>query len=259
MKNYIVNNFKAINSQYTVGQLSIGIDLEGCSLKAMMFEKYPSISPYTYCANNPVMFVDPTGKEWDLSGLTESQKKTWESTMAFACKYSKSFNKMYNQLNKSSTVYKVAVDTKINTKGEFNAKNNTVAFNSEESIKQGDVYIEELFHAYQKDNADLYESGKSFNKEFEAKVAKLIIKSEMGSPIMNFKNTNMEGMANYLFDNETYKFCFPDELESKEFNDKYMKEAENFKKWNIENNYGDSHYRTLTNQSPKSLLKLFGK
>jgi len=30
-----------------------------------MFEKYPSISPYTYCANNPVMFVDPTGQEFD--------------------------------------------------------------------------------------------------------------------------------------------------------------------------------------------------
>jgi RHS repeat-associated protein len=27
-----------------------------------MFEKYPSISPYTYCANNPVGFVDPTGE-----------------------------------------------------------------------------------------------------------------------------------------------------------------------------------------------------
>ena len=27
-----------------------------------MFEKYPSISPYTYCANNPLIFVDPTGK-----------------------------------------------------------------------------------------------------------------------------------------------------------------------------------------------------
>jgi RHS repeat-associated protein len=26
-----------------------------------MFEKYPSISPYTYCANNPMKFVDPTG------------------------------------------------------------------------------------------------------------------------------------------------------------------------------------------------------
>jgi RHS repeat-associated protein len=27
-----------------------------------MFEKYPSISPYTYCMNNPVKFVDPTGQ-----------------------------------------------------------------------------------------------------------------------------------------------------------------------------------------------------
>jgi hypothetical protein len=27
-----------------------------------MFEKYPSISPYTYCANNPMKFVDPTGE-----------------------------------------------------------------------------------------------------------------------------------------------------------------------------------------------------
>jgi RHS repeat-associated protein len=29
-----------------------------------MFEKYPSISPYTYCANNPMKFVDPTGKNF---------------------------------------------------------------------------------------------------------------------------------------------------------------------------------------------------
>jgi RHS repeat-associated protein len=28
-----------------------------------MFEKYPSISPYTYCANNPMKFVDPTGRD----------------------------------------------------------------------------------------------------------------------------------------------------------------------------------------------------
>jgi len=26
-----------------------------------MFEKYPSISPYTYCGNNPLKYVDPTG------------------------------------------------------------------------------------------------------------------------------------------------------------------------------------------------------
>ncbi|MDY0014863.1 MAG: hypothetical protein RBS13_01490 [Bacteroidales bacterium] len=64
MKEYVVNNFKAINYQYAVGQLSTYIDLEGCSLKTMMFEKYPSISPYTYCANNPMKYVDPRGKAY---------------------------------------------------------------------------------------------------------------------------------------------------------------------------------------------------
>ena len=74
MKNYIVNNFKATNYQYAVGQLSTCIDLEGCSLKTMMFEKYPSISPYTYCANNPMKFVDPTGEDWYEA---EDGKVTW--------------------------------------------------------------------------------------------------------------------------------------------------------------------------------------
>ena len=29
-----------------------------------MAEKYYNISPYAYCANNPVNFVDPDGREW---------------------------------------------------------------------------------------------------------------------------------------------------------------------------------------------------
>ncbi|MDD3280284.1 MAG: hypothetical protein PHC83_01775 [Bacteroidales bacterium] len=75
MKEYIVNNFKAINSQYAMGQLSTCIDLEGCSLKTMMFEKYPSISPYTYCANNPMKYVDPTGMDYivKITGLLANE------------------------------------------------------------------------------------------------------------------------------------------------------------------------------------------
>jgi RHS repeat-associated protein len=46
-----------------------------------MFEKYPSISPYTYCSNNPVIFVDPTGKsisEFDEAGnYLRTTKDNW--------------------------------------------------------------------------------------------------------------------------------------------------------------------------------------
>jgi RHS repeat-associated protein len=30
-----------------------------------LFEKYPNISPYAYCANNPLKYIDPTGMEID--------------------------------------------------------------------------------------------------------------------------------------------------------------------------------------------------
>ncbi|NLK57268.1 MAG: RHS repeat-associated core domain-containing protein [Bacteroidales bacterium] len=32
-----------------------------------LFEKYPFISPYAYCANNPVKYVDPTGEDIELT------------------------------------------------------------------------------------------------------------------------------------------------------------------------------------------------
>ena len=38
-----------------------------------MCEKHPEISPYVYCAGNPVNLIDPDGRDWyrhDKSGAT---------------------------------------------------------------------------------------------------------------------------------------------------------------------------------------------
>ena len=40
-----------------------------------MAEKYYNISPYAYCANNPMRYIDPTGKDIVIAGNEEYQKK----------------------------------------------------------------------------------------------------------------------------------------------------------------------------------------
>ena len=46
-------------SRYYSSDLSVWLSVDPMS------DKYPSLSPYTYCANNPVKLVDPDGEEWE--------------------------------------------------------------------------------------------------------------------------------------------------------------------------------------------------
>ena len=45
-------------SRYYSSDLSIWLSVDPMS------DKYPSLSPYVYCADNPVKLVDPNGEEW---------------------------------------------------------------------------------------------------------------------------------------------------------------------------------------------------
>ena len=50
--------FSYFGSRYYSSDLSIWLSVDPMS------DKYPSLSPYTYCANTPIKLVDPNGEDW---------------------------------------------------------------------------------------------------------------------------------------------------------------------------------------------------
>ena len=50
--------FSYFGSRYYISDLSIWLSVDPMS------DKYPSSSPYVYCANNPIKLVDPNGEDW---------------------------------------------------------------------------------------------------------------------------------------------------------------------------------------------------
>ncbi len=48
-------------SRYYSSDLSIWLSVDPMS------DKYPSLSPYVYCANNPIKLVDPNGEDWEVN------------------------------------------------------------------------------------------------------------------------------------------------------------------------------------------------
>ena len=57
-------NLSYFGARYYTSDLSIWLSVDPMS------DKYPSLSPYTYCANNPIKLVDPNGEDWFENELT---------------------------------------------------------------------------------------------------------------------------------------------------------------------------------------------
>ncbi|MDD4209694.1 MAG: hypothetical protein PHI52_05075 [Bacteroidales bacterium] len=118
-------------------------DLEVCSLKTMMFEKYPSISPYTYCANNPMKYVDPTGEKLVITGEASS-----EAVGQLEDNTSKKFNLIYN--NNGTVRYEGKARNRADRllKRTIDNQNVTVKIEAENANKDGKFVSRDGMHEY---------------------------------------------------------------------------------------------------------------
>ena len=93
-------------SRYYSSDLSVWLSVDPQS------DKYPSLSPYTYCANNPVKLVDPNGEEID------DNLDKW--------KYNKTTRKLDWISNEGGKCHQIVVETENTPSGE--KVNRTVEF-----------------------------------------------------------------------------------------------------------------------------------
>jgi len=98
-------------------------------------DKYPSLSPYAYCANNPVMLVDPDGREIDVTELYRKEKgqyvhaKQVEAFEAFA-KTKGGKNELSKYAKKGQTISGIT----FNKDGEYHNKGVDVSFTGKSGL-----------------------------------------------------------------------------------------------------------------------------
>ena len=86
-------NLSYFGARYYTSDLSIWLSVDP------MAAKYPSLNPYTYCANNPVKLVDPNGEEVEYNSFAD------RIIVGVLRIFDNGFRKQFRELKKSEETY----------------------------------------------------------------------------------------------------------------------------------------------------------
>ena len=204
-------------------------------------DKYPEISPYAYCAWNPIKYTDPDGRKVVYNDETSD----CESMVNDYCAQSDMFNTVYKQLVESNNTYTFQFGKTTNdVDGQFvPSKNGGVITLNRESAWSSAI-PEETFHALQYDNRGKYNESQ-LNLEFEAKV--FVIMS--GLPTGSYYGMD-EDYHSSLLKMDIKEFTQPQSISE------YIKQANIYSGYNKDNTIGNQNYWIPTIISPFNLISI---
>ena len=191
----------SLSARYYNSDLSIWISVDP------LVDKYPNLSPYTYCAGNPVRLVDEEGKEIWIGGylytqgancpkeLTGDDAKAWHSlnsinehkiggkVVSALCNSKKKYSISTGYMGENSN-YDANKNSATGKKGECGGTINII-----ESVTNMDQTLShELFHAYQDDNGQY---GNTVHNEVEAYMFEAIC-NKVSAPLAPKENYPIE-------------------------------------------------------------------
>ncbi len=165
----IETGYSYFGARYYTSDLSIWLSVDPMS------DKYPSLTPYNYCANNPVILVDPNGEDVWIPN-EEDAAFINRLTDPKSSEYSKDFADKYQTLVESEKTYKFeSWEGNSESEGLFTENidecNSLINFktNPDDEYTGGSEFrtlFEEIFHAVEADKDPRHSN--SIEEEAEA-------------------------------------------------------------------------------------------